>query len=132
MTDVEFISQFRACEMEESHFNHEAHIRLAWLIIDAVGIERALVDIPVLIRAYVDHLRVRNIYNHTLTIAAVQVIYHFMNKSNSGTFPAFIEEFPNLLDDFRSLIESHYSSEIYTSERAKSEFVAPNLLPFDL
>lgn len=132
LSNEEFLKQFRSCEMDESLFNHEAHLRLAWINIRQDGIERAVESIPNQIMAYVDHLGVRSIYNHTLTVAAVKVIYHFMLKSDSDDFTAFMDEFPRLTSNFKQLIEAHYSADIYTNDQAKAQFVEPNLLPFDI
>jgi len=69
-------------------------------------------------------------YNKTLTIAAIKSVSHFIQKSKSENFQDFIQEFPRLKNNFKSLIAQHYQIDIFNSNKAKSEFLKPDLLPF--
>jgi hypothetical protein len=42
LSDSEFEKKFESCEFDHSMFNHEAHLRLAWIHIHNYGIEKAL------------------------------------------------------------------------------------------
>lgn len=70
-------------------------------------------------------------YHKTLTIAAMRAVYHFMLKSNSDNFINFIADFPQLKHKFKELMESHYSFDIFSSDKAKVEFLEPDLSPFN-
>ena len=130
LTDEEFESQFSNCTLYSSIFNHEAHIRLAWIHINRYGIEQALINLDNQLYSYVCSLGAEDKYNKTVTIAAVKAVYHFMQKSNSNNFKDFILEHPRLKTNFKELLDKHYSIDIFNSDIAKSSFLEPNLLPF--
>ncbi|HKZ36842.1 MAG TPA: hypothetical protein VJ184_04265, partial [Chryseolinea sp.] len=58
-------------------------------------------------------------------------VYHFMIKSKSRNFQNFITENLRLKHDFKELLLQHYRIDIFTSEKAKKEYLLPDLLPFD-
>ncbi|MCK0180484.1 hypothetical protein MWU50_14380 [Flavobacteriaceae bacterium S0862] len=130
LTDEEFESQFSNCTLDSSIFNHEAHIRLAWIHINRYGIEQALINVDNQLYSYIYSLGAEDKYNKTVTIAAVKAVYHFMQKSNSNNFKDFILEHPRLKTNFKELLDKHYSIDIFNSDIAKSSFLEPNLLPF--
>jgi len=130
LTEKEFESQFSNCTLDSSIFNHEAHIRLAWIHINKYGIEQALINVDSQLFSYVCSLDAEDKYNKTVTIAAVKAVYHFMQKSESNNFKDFILEHPRLKTNFKDLLSQHYSIDIFNSENTKSSFLEPNLLPF--
>ena len=130
-SDTEFLRQFESTILDPVLFNHEAHLRLAWLNIKRFGIETALIATCDQLLAYVTKLGAKDKFNTTLTIAAIKAVYHFMLKSKTDNFKDFIEEFPRLRDNFKDLMAAHYGFDIYQSEEAKKMYLAPDLLPFD-
>jgi hypothetical protein len=132
MSDKELEFQLRNGVLYPSLFSHQAHLRLAWIHIRNYGIEAALLSIPEQIRSYVSGIGAAEKYNHTLTIAAVKTVYHFKLRSDATDFREFITEFPRLNHNFRDLISSHYSIGILNTKKAKKEFIAPDLLAYDI
>ena len=130
LNDEEFELQFRSGTLNPSLFNHEAHIRLAWIHVTKNGLEEALINIDNQLLDYVSSLGAKNKYNKTVTISAIKAVYHFVQKSKSNNFKDFIAEFPRLKTNFKELLEQHYSIDIFNSNIAKSSFLEPNLLPF--
>jgi hypothetical protein len=80
---------------------------------------------------YVASLGAKDKYNKTVTIAAVKAVYHFMLKSKADNFQVFISENQKLKTNFKELLNTHYSTDIFKSTKAKKEFLEPELLPFD-
>lgn len=130
-TDIEFEQLFNKCELPPAEFSHEAHLRLAWLHISRYGIEQAEENIQKQLQQFVAFVGAKDKYHKTLTIAAMRAVYHFMLKSNSDNFINFIADFPQLKHKFKELMESHYSFDIFSSNKAKVEFLEPDLSPFD-
>jgi hypothetical protein len=58
-------------------------------------------------------------YNQTLTVAAIKARKPFFRRSTSNTFNDFIAEFPQLQNRFKELMQFHYTTDIFTSEKAK-------------
>ena len=131
LSDAVFEKQFENCELNPAIFSHEAHLRLAWIHIKKYGLEKAIENICCQLLEYVDVVGARDKYNQTLTIAAIRAIYHFMNTSGSDNFYDFIQEFPRLKTNFRDLMASHYTMDIFNSAQAKQMYLEPDLVPFD-
>ena len=131
LSDSEFERQFVNCELNPEIFSNEAHLRLAWINIKKYGIKKAETNIQGQLQDYVKWVGAENKYNKTLTLAAIKAVYHFMLKSESESFKAFITEFPRLKYNFKELISYHYGFDIYNSLEAKATYLEPDLLPFD-
>lgn len=131
LTDLEFEQQFASCRLDPKIFGHEAHLRLAWIHVRKYGEEAAIESITSQLQAFVEHVGAKDKYNHTLTIAAIKAVSHFIKRSKVDTFQEFIQEHPRLMSNFKDLMNTHYQVDIFTSEKAKKEFVEPDLMPFD-
>lgn len=130
LTDDEFEIQFQSAAFPPALFTHEAHVRIAWIHIKKYGCEKAIDNITGQLLDYVEAIGETGIYNHTLTVAAVKAINHFINKAASSDFAGFLEEFPRLITHFKELMAFHYSVDIFNSEIAKQQFIEPDLVPF--
>ncbi len=130
-TDTEFEQQFATCKLLPSLFSHEAHLRLAWIHITKYGIEKALENIQSQLINFVAHIGALDKYNKTLTIAAVKAVDHFILKSESDNFEDFSIEFPRLRYNFKELMETHYTADIFNLATIKSTYLEPDLAPFD-
>jgi hypothetical protein len=117
--------------MDPEVFTHEAHLRLAWIHISKYGTENALTNITSQLRTFVGFAGASHKYNQTLTVAAIKAVNHFFKKSRSNTFNDFIAEFPQLKNRFKELMQFHYTTDIFTSEKAKRELIEPDRAPFD-
>ena len=130
LNDADLEKQFKNCSLDPSLFSHEAHIRLAWIHIQEYGVEKAIVNLCSQIKSYAKSIGADNKFNLTVTVAAVRAVHHFMQRTNTTGFLQFINENPVLLTDFKGLIASHYKTDIFRSEKARFEFLEPELLPF--
>ncbi|HNP66977.1 MAG TPA: hypothetical protein PKH16_03645 [Aequorivita sp.] len=131
LSDSDFENKFINCELNPSDFTHEAHLRLAWINIKKYGIKQAEKNIQIGLKNFVEFVGAKDKYNVTLTLAAIKAVYHFMLKSKSDNFKNFITEFPRLKNNFKDLMSCHYGFDIYNSDKAKTEFLEPDLVPFD-
>lgn len=131
LNDKEFEVVFRQSTLSPALFDHEAHLRLAWIHIDKYGIDSAIENICKQLRDYVKHLGAEDKYNVTVTIAAIRAVYHFKMKSESDNFIDFLLEFPRLKYRFKELLACHYKTDIFNSAAAKKNYLQPELLPFD-
>ncbi|WP_143032115.1 hypothetical protein [Tenacibaculum sp. MAR_2009_124] len=69
-------------------------------------------------------------YHTTLTIISIRIVNHFMRQAKSNNFVNFINEFPQLKLEFRELINTYYSYDIFESKEAKTKFLEPDLIDF--
>lgn len=131
LSDNEFIDQFSNCRLNPEIFNHEAHLRLAYIHLKNDGLQKSMETISNQLRQFTKYHGAEDKYNATLTIAAIKAVHHFMKKSDSQNFIDFIVEFPRLKYNFRDLMNAHYGFDIFKSKQAKRRFLEPDLLPFD-
>ena len=131
LDDDAFVTAFSKQELNPEWFSHEAHLRLAWIHIRKHGIKKAIDTVSHDIRQFASHHGAADKFHVTVTVAAVRAVYHFILKSESGTFQDFIQEYPQLKTKFRELLDSHYSMDIFRSELARGEFLHPDKSPFD-
>ncbi len=131
LTDHEFEKQFDNCTLAPTLFNHEAHLRLAWIHIHKYGKQKAIEHITTQLLNFVETIGAKVKYNYTLTVAAIEAVSHFMSKSQHNNFVAFIAEFPRLKFNFRDIIQQHYMVNIFELEEAKIGFIEPELIAFE-
>lgn len=128
LSDNQFEKEFKECTLAPSLFSHEAHIRLAWIHIRKYGVDTAVENICNQLQEYVMQAGASDKYNITLTIAAIKIVNHFVEKSNSDDFLEFITEFPLLITGFKELVAAHYNKvDIFNSPAAKNTFLAPDI-----
>lgn len=130
LSDAEFEQRFANCQLDPALFSHEAHLRLAWIHIQQYGRPQAEFNIQKQLQSFVASVGATDKYHATLTVAAVRIVGHFIQKSSADSFSQFIEEHPSLKTAFKALVEQHYSFDIFSSELAKASFVEPDLAAF--
>lgn len=131
LSDNQFEEALKRAILAPQLFSHEAHLRLAWLHIKKYGIDKAILNITSQIKNYTLVLGAEDKYNDTVTVAAIKIVYHFMQKASSDNFKDFMLEFPRLKSNFKEILSQHYGFDIFTVAEAKSSYVQPDLLPFD-
>jgi len=99
--------------------------------IEKFGVVEAEKNILAQLQKYVEFVGTKDKFNVTLTVGATRVVYHFKQKSESSNFVNFLKEFPRLKTNFKTIMGTHYGFDIYNSEKAKTEFLKPDLVPFD-
>ena len=130
LTNEEFESQFRDCTLDPTLFTHEAHLRLAWIHLIKYGEEQAILNVCEQILAFDNTHGKEDKYNHTLTIAAVKAVAHFMRTSCADNFEILMAANPELKTNFKGLLASHYSINLFETEEARVRYLEPDLSPF--
>jgi len=130
LPDEDFLSSLQSGDLNPKIFNHEAHLRLAYILSKKFDKDTSIEKVMHCIHGYVNHLGAQDKYHMTLTIAAVKIVHHFMEKSASTNFNTFIKEYPQLNDDFKRLLFTHYSKKAIESPEAKLKYIKPDLLDF--
>lgn len=131
LNDTEFVESFEKGSLNPKLFDHEAHLRLAWIYIRDFGEQKAVEKTCAGIKHFDVIYGKGDKFHTTITVAAVKVVHHFVEKSKSKTFSCFMEEFPRLKTAFKELLDQHYGFNIFSSDEAKTNYIAPDKLPFD-
>jgi hypothetical protein len=130
LSDDEFELQFQNATLNPKLFSHEAHLRLAWIHINKYGLETAYLNICNQIKQFDALYDDGRKYNHTMSIAAVHIVNHFMQMTNELSFSEFIIRYPRLKTNFSDLLYAHYSPDIIKNQDSKYSYLEPDRLPF--
>jgi hypothetical protein len=126
--DRNFRSAFESFTVPPSQFNHEAHVRLAYIYLVESDIESAVQRMRGALLNFIEHNGIpRSKFHETITRAWVLAVRHFMNKSSSTSFQDFIAKNRELLDS--KIMLTHYSASVLFSSDARASFVEPDLDP---
>jgi hypothetical protein len=128
LTDAEFLAQFENCSLPKAYFNHRGHIRMTWIYLRQETVEAAVQHVTEGIKRYAASLGASHIYHETLTRAWVYLVKKAMQASDDN-FDKFFSANNSLFE--KSLPLQYYSSELLHSERAKKEWVLPDLKPIE-
>lgn len=104
LDDQSFEQQFAEATLDPALFSHEAHLRLAWIHLRKYGLSNAIENVCQQILNFVEKFGSVDKYSESLTTAAVEVVYHFMQQSDADNFSDFIQQFPPLIQDFKTLL----------------------------
>ena len=128
LNDEVFEKEFSECKMAEAIFNHEAHLRLAWIYIHKYGCRKAEIKVNEELVRYTKFLGAEQIYNKTVTTMAVRIVDRFAKKQEGITFKELLVANPELMDNFKGLIDQYYSVDVFKSSVAKAHFLEPDLM----
>ena len=127
--DLEFRRAFEAQEIPAEEFDHEAHVRLAYVYLCEHSVDEAHERMKKALLAYLRHFGVSDTkYHETLTRSWILAVRHFMSRSDGNDSASeFIDANPALLN--REILLTHYSEEVLATAEARTEFVEPDIEP---
>lgn len=126
--DRDFQSAVEACAVTPAQFNHEAHVRLAYIYLVESDVESAVQKMRAGLLNFIEHNGIpRSKFHETITRAWVLAVRHFMNRSTSKSSADFIAKNQELLDS--KIMLTHYSASVLFSSDARTSFVEPDLDP---
>ena len=130
LDDREFITAVAECTLDPSLFTHRAHLRLAFTYLKTYPFSEAADLTCTTIRNYDRNVGDGSKYHHTLTLASVKVVDHFIKKSPDADFKTLLSKYPRLMHNFQLLIDQHYSRSVWDNAIAKKFFTEPDLQAF--
>ena len=125
-SDRDFRAAFESYTVAPAEFNHEAHLRLAYVYL----VENDLASAQSKMRgALLSFLAAHGIppekFHETLTRAWVLAVRHFMSRSPSHCFSEFAAKSQPLFDS--KVMLTHYSAGVLFSPDARASYVEPDL-----
>lgn len=130
LSDHEFEAAFSNKTLRPGWFTHEAHLRLAFIHIKKYGLFEAVKNMRYQIKSFAENLGIYDKYHDTVTIAAVYLVNEFMQEADTTSFDTFLQSGGNALKDFKGLLKKHYSYNVFKDQKAREQFVEPDLLSF--
>jgi hypothetical protein len=119
LSDDEFEQQFRDCQFAPVQFTHEAHLRLAFIHILKYGEDQAILNIREQLKKYVAFAGEEGKYHETVTVASIREISTRQKDANLVDFKTFIIKYPELMNHFKSVINSKYYFYVIISAKAR-------------
>lgn len=126
--DAALLACIREGRTPAQGFDHRQHLRAAWLYLQAQPFDEACRSFCADLKAFATTLGAPQMYHHTLSIAALQVLASHGDPEGLP-FERLLERHPALLTEFRELIGRHYSPECLATDTARQAFVAPDRTP---
>jgi hypothetical protein len=129
LSDDEFLAAFQACRLQAADFDHRAHVRMAWLLLERQPLEEASGSICAGIQRFALHLGATTKFHRTISEALTRLIASKAAAGGPRTWPGFAHAHPELMTNVRELLAQYYSPELLSSEAARQRFVAPDRAP---
>jgi hypothetical protein len=123
--DAQFLAAFEAGQIANQDFHHRDHLRLAWIQIRRLGLERASGWVAIAIRLFATHHGHADRYHDTLTRFWVRAVAIGIQHHPELTFEGLLAAEPHLLD--KNLPYLHWSRERMASDQARRQWVEPDL-----
>ena len=129
MTDEEFLCAFESSRLAPHEFDHRAHVRAAWLTLQRYPLEEAIERTCVGIERLATHFGAASKFNRTMSEALIRLMNRAASNSAATSFDEYLQANPWLRGDVRVALAEYYSASQLHSDRAKREFVLPDLQP---
>lgn len=124
MNDAEFLKHLEAGELHD--FPHRAHIRMAWLYLQADGFTQGSTKIRATLLQLLEKHGAVGKYHETITQFWIYLVAHaFSLTPEIEDFEAFMSTHAHLLDS--RLLKAHYSPERLSQSRER--WATPDLQP---
>ena len=124
--DEKFLAAFEAGQIGNQDFHHRDHLRLAWIQVRRLGLQRASDTVAGAIRQFAAGHGHAERYHETMTRFWVRVVGMGINRHPTLPFDDLLAAEPHLLD--KTLPFNHWSRERLTSVEAKRRWVEPDVL----
>ena len=123
--DQQFFAAFEAGQITNQHFHHRDHLRLAWIQISRLGLDRASDAVAGAIRHFADRHGHADRYHETMTRFWLRAVGLGIKRHPMLPFDELLAAEPHLLD--KNLPFSHWSRERMGSDEARRQWVEPDL-----
>ncbi|MDV7187354.1 hypothetical protein R3X25_08690 [Lutibacter sp. TH_r2] len=118
MSNTDLLEKIENCTLPTSEFNHETMLKLAWILINKYGVEKAIAKNAALKENYFINAMNSEKFNISLSRAYVEIMYYFMEQSSHPQdFNRILNAFPRLKYNFRNLVKTHYGYNILKEHR---------------
>ena len=123
--DEQFLAAFLGGQIANQDFHHRDHLRLAWIQIRRLGLQRASDAVAEAIRRFAARHGHTDRYHETMTRFWVRAVGVGINRHPALPFDDLLAAEPHLLE--KNLPYVHWSRERMGSDEARRQWVEPDL-----
>jgi uncharacterized glyoxalase superfamily protein PhnB len=134
LSDAEFLQQFDAGTLDLDAFDHEAHVRAAWLCLRAAPFREAVARLRRGLKRLAISAGQPQRYHETITVAYARLIHKQMRLLNDPSWQEFTAQSPDLLGPDLAAVRALYGQEALDAPESRKTFVPPpawNLEPVE-
>lgn len=129
LSDDAFLAAFLEARLAPADFNHQGHLRAAWLLLQGRPLEQAVADTCDGIARLAARLGAPDKYHRTLTEALVRLMAQRGAADPALSREDFLAANAALVRDARGLLAQYYRAETLDSAAARQRFLPPDLKP---
>lgn len=118
--------EFERAEIDPDRFDHEAHVRVAWLLLEACSLLEGISRYSSALRRITKKFGIPRKYHETITWFFMIMIAERRTAFPGADWLQFKAQNPDLVNDAGNLIARYYSSDCLQSEAARKSFVLPD------
>jgi len=120
------IEQFESGEFDPERFDHEAHVYVAWLYVQAYDLSVAIRRFDSALKRLTAQLGIPGKYHATITWTFLLLINE--RYRDDEEWCAFCSRNPDLFGDSKAIVGRYYTDALLFSDRAREHFVLPDKL----
>lgn len=106
LEDKLLINSLKECSLHPAIFTHEAHLRVAYILIKNNTLNEAKIKMNELLKNFTKYLGVEDKFDQILTERSVEVMRKMISSSKTTDFKEFIIENQELKNNFSALIRA--------------------------
>lgn len=129
LPDDVFLSAVLDCSLPAASFDHCAHLRVAWLMLQRHPLTDAIDRTCLSIARLAAHFGATGKYHRTLSEAFVRLISARRAAAPDASWACFLSDNPEFREDARALLARYYSPQRLGLPEARSRFMPPDRLP---
>ena len=126
------LDEFAQLEFDPESFDHAAHVYVGWALATTYPLDDAIRRFADTLRRLTRSLNVEGKYHETITWFFMILIAERQTATQATTWEEFAAANDDLLNDSKTLLESHYSPARLWSEQARQQFLMPDSVMRDL
>jgi len=128
----QYLVDFETIALDPTTFDHRAHVYVTWLYLKRwqagdIELDDVLAKVGAGLLAFASNYGLDTKYSQTITEAFVILITDAFILQPEMDFDHFMGHWPGFQGNFIVLLKRYYSQELLFSERARREFVQPDL-----
>lgn len=120
------LEQFESGEIDPERFDHEAHVYVAWLYVQAYDLPVAIRRFDCALKRLTEKLGVPGKYHATITWTFLLLINE--RYRDNEEWCAFHLRNADLFSDSKAIVGRYYTDALLFSDRARQHFVLPDKL----
>jgi hypothetical protein len=126
------LKEFERLQVDPESFDHAAHVYVGWELVTTYPLAEAIQRFSGTLKRLTRALNIEGKYHETITWFFMILIAERQSTIQAASWDSFVEASPDLLNDSKTLLASHYSTERLWSAQARTQFLLPDISGSDL